>query len=337
MKVLIIGGTGLISQYITAGCVTKGYEVYLYNRKGSANYPNQVKTILGDRYNYASFEQQMQSYHFDCVIDMIAFKPADVESAARAFKGRTKQYIFCSTVDVYTKNSGALPIKETSPIGARKEFDYAFQKVACEAVVNRCQKEGIFETTIIRPAHTHAPGNGIIHSLAVWSTGNYIVDRFKKGLKIICHGDGTSVWVTAHAKDVSVAFVNAIGNKAAFGEAFHATGEEWMTWITYYQNIAEAMGYPAPKLVFILAHLLQKYEPEIGTICNENFKYNNIFDNTKAKNILGYSYKTDFKTGIKEVIDWLESNGKVDKAETNPVYDKIISHWESIENSIVAC
>ncbi|MEZ4675771.1 MAG: hypothetical protein R2932_16215 [Caldilineaceae bacterium] len=116
MRILIIGGTGIISTGITRLLLERGDEVVLYNR---GQRPSQVEgnytTITGDRKDFARFEGQMQEAGtFDCVIDMVCYLPEEAASAVRAFKGRTAHYIFCSTVDVYTKPAAAYPITEAA-------------------------------------------------------------------------------------------------------------------------------------------------------------------------------------------------------------------------------
>lgn len=86
MKVLIIGGTGLISTAITRFLVERGDEVTHYNRGKLDLYPTPagVRTIQGDRTDYPRFEQQMaEAGHFDCVMDMVGYAPEDAASAAR--------------------------------------------------------------------------------------------------------------------------------------------------------------------------------------------------------------------------------------------------------------
>src|SRR4051794_38207135 len=104
MKILIIGGTGLISTSITRQLLERGDDVTLYNRgQSEARIPDGAKQIHGNRKDYAVFEAQMaEAGEFDCVMDMIGFHPDDAESAVRAFKGRIGHFVFCSTVDVYS-------------------------------------------------------------------------------------------------------------------------------------------------------------------------------------------------------------------------------------------
>lgn len=110
-RILIVGGTGTISTGITRLLAERGDDVVLYNRgQHVSKIEGGFTTMLGDRTDLATFEDQMhEAGTFDCVIDMVCFQPDEAESALRAFAGRTGQYIFCSTVDVYTKPAAAYP------------------------------------------------------------------------------------------------------------------------------------------------------------------------------------------------------------------------------------
>src|SRR6185436_3774656 len=113
MKVLFIGGTGLISTAAARRLLEQGEQVFFYNR-GHGEIPAGVTHLAGDRRDFKTFEAQMAAAGaFDVVIDMCLYEPAETESIIRAFRGRIGQYIFCSTVDVYTKPSQRLPIHES--------------------------------------------------------------------------------------------------------------------------------------------------------------------------------------------------------------------------------
>ncbi len=117
MRVLIIGGTGLMSTAICAQLLARGDEVTVYNRgQRESRVPGQVRHIRGDRTQHGTFERQMaEAGAFDCVIDMICYRPQEAESDIRAFAGRTGHLVFCSTVDVYAKPAGRYPYRENEP------------------------------------------------------------------------------------------------------------------------------------------------------------------------------------------------------------------------------
>lgn len=137
MKVLIIGGSGLISTAITRQLLTRGDTVTHYNRRRTPlRVEGAVQTVAGDRTDFATFEAQMAATErFDCVIDMVCYLPAEAESVVRAFAGRTDHYIFCSTVDVYTKPAANYPIREDAERKPDPAFGYAYDKAACEEIL----------------------------------------------------------------------------------------------------------------------------------------------------------------------------------------------------------
>src|SRR5690349_6894590 len=105
MKILIIGGTGLISTGITRLLLDRGEEVWHYNRgQRSEEFRGRVRTVTGDRFDHARFEAQAAELpRFDAVIEMIGYAPEEARSLIRAFGGKTGHLVFCSTVDVYAR------------------------------------------------------------------------------------------------------------------------------------------------------------------------------------------------------------------------------------------
>ena len=60
MRVLIIGGTRLISTAITRALIARGDAVTLYNRgQTGADIPEGYDTITGNRKDYTAFEAQI--------------------------------------------------------------------------------------------------------------------------------------------------------------------------------------------------------------------------------------------------------------------------------------
>jgi len=329
MNILIIGGTGLISTAITRLLVERNEDVTIYNRgKSTAQVPEDVKRIFGDRKKYPAFEAQMrQEEPFDCVIDMVCFLPQDAESAIHAFRGQIKQYIFCSTVDVYTKPATRYPIKEDEQQEPSKSNSYAWNKAICEKILLEAHRHGDFSVTVIRPAYTYGEGRGILHTFGL---GTYFIDRVRRGKPIIVHGDGTSFWVACYRDDVARAFANAVGNSKTFGKTYHVTGEEWMTWDRYHQGVAEAMNVPTPALVHIPTDLLEKIVPKQAKGCVENFHFNDIFDNSLAKADLDFRYSISWIEGVRRTVRWLDEHGQIENSDNYPFYDRILATWERL-------
>jgi nucleoside-diphosphate-sugar epimerase len=325
MKVLMLGGTGLISTAISRQLLERGVDLTLYNRgQTAARLPASVKVITGDRNDFNAFEQQMQATgHFDCVIDMICFTPPQAESSVRAFRGRVGQFIFCSTVDVYAKPASRYPITEVEQ--RRGNNDYARNKVLCEDVFTSAHNA--FPLTILRPAFTYGEGGKLLDSFG-WTT--IVIDRLRKGKPIIVHGDGSAFWVACHVDDAAVAFVNAVGNSQAFSKTYHVAGEEWLTWNRYFELMAEAAGAPPPTLVHIPTDLLKRIDPQRALYTVTNFQGNNLFDNTLSRADLGFRYTISWREGAERAIRWLDQENGIENSDNDPFQDRIIAQWQTL-------
>ena len=328
MKALIIGGTGLISTGITRALQAMSVDVTHYNRgQAESLLADTPRTLNGNRQDFAAFEAQMADEgSFDCVIDMACFLPEEAESAVRAFRGRTGHYIFCSTVDVYTKQPSVLPIREDTPREPLPSFPYAYNKAKCERILEEAHDRGDFPVTIIRPAYTYGEGRGILHTFFF---GMYYLHRIRTG-----HGDGLSLWTACHRDDVGRAFAQAAGNPNVFGKAYHVTGEEWMTWDRYHQEVAAAMDAPKPEILHITTDMLYKALPEDALWVNENFKYNNIFDNSAARADLGFEYTIPFRKGVRRSIAWLDERNLINGDDEPAFYAPLIEAAERLSDRL---
>lgn len=334
MRVLIIGGTGIISTGISRLLIERGDDVVLYNRgQRQSQVEGNFTTMNGDRKEFAAFEKQMaEAGTFDCVIDMVCYLPEEAESAIRAFQGRTGQYIFCSTVDVYTKPASAYPITEDAEKQPSTKFMYGYNKARCEEMLFATHERGDMVVTSIRPGHTYGEGgNNLLHAMG---RGTYHVDRLRKEQPIIVHGNGTSFWPTCHRDDVAVAFVGAIGNEKAFGRGYHVAGEEWMTWEGYHQGLAKAIGAEPPEFVYIPTEALVRMAPKEAMLTEVNFSYNNLFDNSAARDELGFRVTIPWVEGARRTVNWLEENGQLEKSEDFPLYDQVIEAWRQATGNL---
>ena len=204
------------------------------------------------------------------------------------------------------------------------------KKAACERLLWQWQESAKQTFTVIRPVHTYTNTGAVLHT---FGGGTYHLDRLKRGLPIIVHGDGSSLWSSVHRDDAALAFVNALQNKLAFGRSYHLPGDECITWKQYHERIAEGIGAPKPRFVAIPTDLLHSIEPRTY-ISAINFSYNNAFDPSAAKTDLGFRYTRTIADGAREIYEWLEASGKLESAESMPSDDRIIAAWERLTNNL---
>ena len=326
MEVLLIGGTGLISTGITRQLVDAGHDVTCYTRgESEARVPEDVSMVRGDRTDFERFEEQAADLDVDCVIDMVCFDPAEAESAVRAFGGEIDQYVFCSTVDVYDRPPHSNPVAEDAQRHDEDHFvsEYGRDKTECEDVFTDAHDRGEFAATVIRPWHTYGEGGKINHT---FGKETYYLSRLREGEPIVVHGDGTSLWGPCHRDDVAGAFVGAVGNEAAYGEAYNVTSDETMTWNQYHQRAARAVGGPDPELVHVPTEVLFEVAPDRTGGLERHFQYSTVFDNAKAKRDLGFEYTIPFEEGVERTVAWLEERDLIEDA-AHPFDDALIAAW----------
>ena len=95
-KILVIGGTGLISTAVAQQLCDRGADLTLFNRgRTPSRVRGNVTLLAGDRTDFADFENKVRAAGpWDVVIEMIVSDPAAAESLVRACRGRAGQVIF---------------------------------------------------------------------------------------------------------------------------------------------------------------------------------------------------------------------------------------------------
>ncbi|MFW5976439.1 MAG: NAD-dependent epimerase/dehydratase family protein, partial [Bacillota bacterium] len=206
MKVLFIGGTGTISKAVSALAVEKGIDLYLFNRGNNNHFaPDDAKIIKGNIRNPDKASKKLQDYNFDVVVDWVAFTPEHIKIDIDLFKGKTEQYIFISSASAYQKPQTNYLIDESTPL-ANPYWEYSQNKIACENLLMSEYRKNNFPVTIVRPSHTYAKTSipaALNSNKAPWS----LIDRMRKGKKILVHGDGSSLWTMTHNSDFAKGIV----------------------------------------------------------------------------------------------------------------------------------
>src|ERR1700731_2462211 len=211
MRILFIGGTGIISTASTALAAQRGLDITLLSRgQHASELPAGVKTLIAD-VNDPALLQKLEREAFDAVVDWIAFTPADIERDLKLFRGGTKQFVFISSTSAYQKPSMHYLITESTPL-ANPYWEYARNKIACEERLMQTYREENFPVTIVRPSLTY--GETLIPLvLNSWQKSYTAVDRMLRGKKMLVPGDGTSLWVVTHNTHFAKGLVGLLGQQ----------------------------------------------------------------------------------------------------------------------------
>ncbi len=328
MKVLFIGGTGIISTACTKLAVERGIDLTLVRRgQRAASVPESVRTIVADIGDEAA-RRVLDGEKFDAVVDWIAFTPDQVERDIRLFRDRTEQYIFISSASAYQKPVSHYLITESTPL-ANPYWQYSRDKIACEEQLMQEYRETGFPITIVRPSLTYGDTQ-IVLAINSWQKSYTSVDRMRRGKKVIVPGDGSSLWVVTHNSDFAQGLVGLLGHRQAIGHAFHITSDEVLTWDQIYTITARAAGVE-PQIVHIASDYLGACKPELVGSLRGDKAASVVFDNSKIKRFVpGYCARTPFAEGIERTIAWFdaEPGHRVVDEEANAAWDKIIAEYE---------
>jgi nucleoside-diphosphate-sugar epimerase len=328
MRVLFIGGTGIISTASTALAAKRGMDVTLLTRgQHASQLPSGVKTLIAD-VNDPAVAQKLEGEAFDAVVDWIAFTPADIERHFKLFRGRTRQFVFISSTSAYQKPQTHYLMTESTPL-ANPYWDYSRNKIACEERLMQAYREEGFPVTIVRPSLTY--GETLIPLvLNSWQQSYTAVDRMIRGQKLIVPGDGSSLWVITHNTDFAKGLVGLLGHQQAIGHAFHITSDEVVTWDQLFRIVGDAAGVE-PQLVHIPSDFISACIPEKKGSLTGDKSVSVVFDNSKIKRFVPeYCATTPFAEGIRQSLAWFNadpSRKRIDH-EVNATLDKLIAAYE---------
>jgi len=324
VRLLFLGGTGNISTACVEQAVEAGHGVTVLNRgRSPSRVRGHVDVVTGERDDGPLLRRVAEGARFDAVVDFLAFRPEQVEIAIEAFGGRVGQYVFISSTSAYEKPVVRHVITEETPL--RNPFwEYARQKIACEERLWRARRDSGFPVTVVRPSYTYGE---------TWIPSGFggqdytLVARMRAGRPIVCHGDGTSLWVMTAASDFAVGLVGLLGQEGALGEAFHITSDEVLTWQAIYRTIAEAAGARL-EMVNVPSSLIAALYPERGGSLLGDKAWSVVFDNTKIRRFVpAYRPRVSFAEGMRRSVAWFDGDParRVVNAEMDRRIDRVIA------------
>ncbi len=330
MRILVVGGTGLISSEFVAQSLERGDELTLVTR-GNRPSPPGVKTIHADATDAVALRQalhgaRLRREKWDAVVQFIAFTPEHVRADIDTFAPLTDRYMLVATSAAYKTFERLHPLTEGTEL-ENLHWQYARDKIACEEALR--EGAGSLGYTIVRPAHTY--GASKIPAF----TGNSrhpwtIVDRMRRGAAIVLPGDGTALWTVTHARDVAAGMRGLLDTQDSLGKAVHITSDEALTWRGLYREIARAAGLSDAEFesqcICVPSDALVAAAPsQAGSIYGDKM-HNAVYDTSLIKQFVpGWQARVGFAEGIAEAVAWADadpSRQTVDD-EANEMFDRL--------------
>lgn len=341
MRVLFVGGTGLISSAVSPLLVSRGHDLTLINRGTSvkADAPEGARTIVADVNDAVSFRAAVKADvaangEYDSVVQWIGFDPDQISRDIGIFTGITRQYVFISSASAYETPPGYYITREDSTPLTNPYWQYSRDKAESETRLRVAYGETGFPFTVVRPSHTYARC-AIPAAINSWTHPWTIVDRMKRGAPILVHGDGSSLWTLTDHRDFAHGFAGLLGNDKAIAEEFHITSDDVLTWNQIHSYIASAVGLDPERTyeqtVFIPTDLLVRFNKEAFEGPIKGDKANNaIFDNSKVRSLVpDYRPQHRFEDSINESIAWFmeRPERRILDSAANALYDDVSARF----------
>lgn len=313
MKVLFIGGTGRLSKDVVACALSRGHAVSLLTR-GTASrrafVPEGCEMLIGNVRDTETCSQLVRDRQFDVVIDFLSFTENQLLRTLDVFASHCSQFIFVSSATVYKKSDEEEVVSEEKTSVGNDAWEYAHNKCLCEQLLrDYCSKEGMPAYTIIRPYVTY--GNTRVPypivprgNVREWS----LVARIKWGLPVPVFDGGLTKTTLTHTKDFAVGAVGLFGNSKAYGEAFHITGDEEVTW----GSVLDAVGGSVGREVIrqnMSQEAIYGALPEYRPILLGDKGHTMRFDNSKIANMVPeFSAAISLREGVADMVSFYESH-----------------------------
>jgi nucleoside-diphosphate-sugar epimerase len=234
-RALVLGGAGFVGVAACKELMRRGVETIAAGRK-ERPYGTFTSYVAFDRTDDEQLERAFKQVEPDVVLDLACYRPGEVRSVARLFKGA--RYVFVST-GVYPNLDGRaareedfVPLVGDPP----PQLDYMNGKRWCETMLAR---ETDLPWTVIRPPAVFGPAD---HTLRIAA----YIQRVEDGGPLL-------VPVESYERQAGLAWVKDIGYACALAcdlrkdlthRAFNAAFEG-VSLRDLVEGIAQAMGRPA--------------------------------------------------------------------------------------------
>ena len=254
-KILVIGATGAMGQYLVPRLLDMGYSVDAVAKDTLPLIHSNLHSSVLDGYDEKAVAEQLKKGYHGIVDFMLYGDDKRFEDRIPMFLDNTDHYIFLSTYRTYANEER--PIKETSPLlidvlspeeQALNYNDYCLYKAREERLLHASGRKNY---TIIRPAITYSIGRYQLTTLEA----PVLIPRIREGKTVLLPEEAMNVQATmSWAGDIATMISRLLLNPANFGETFTVSTAEHHSWETiaeYYRKLTGMKYVTIPKEEFL--------------------------------------------------------------------------------------
>lgn len=298
-KVLLIGGTGVLSSAVVQTAIQKGLDVTIVTR-GKRKLPQGVSSIVCDKDDKGKLSQELDS-HYDAVIDFLCYTDTELESSFKFYSKYTNQYFFISSCAVFDTRVGGL-LNEDSP-KILPIWQYSVEKWAAEQKLQELASATQCNYTIVRPCVTYGDTRipyGIYPEYGYHWT---LCARILAEKPIIIWNNGDNRCNMLRVEDFAVGVVGLIGNDKAYNEAFNICGDETPSWREVLSAVEDYLGKKAITIDVTSEFYAEQLPHRAGEILGGRSIDANI-SNIKIKAIVPeFKQSISIKEGVFKTLD----------------------------------
>lgn len=327
MKVLLLGGTGVLSSAVLEACLSKEFDTYVLNR-GHHNIQQLPldHILISDLRDSKSVAEIIGSLTFDVIVDFLSYTPTHLSNTLSIFNGHMKHYVFISSATVYSIYNNS-PITEDREL-VKSGWEYAINKAICEKLVAEKAAEYGFFFTIVRPYVTYGDTRipfALCKRHQQWS----LVNRIKNEKPILMWDDGMASCPITHVSDFAKGLTGLLGNPMSNGKAYHITSDEVRTWNDVIKILGNELG-KEPKIFYLSSQILEKEFPMYGNELTGDKARNYYFDNTRIKEAVpDFSSLVSLEEGLNKTLRYYQQTPQLQSFDIrwDADMDRVISKY----------
>jgi nucleoside-diphosphate-sugar epimerase len=277
-KVLVLGSSGAMGQYLVPLLAEMGYSVTAVSLDDEKPCSERVRCIKADAKDRATVEALLAE-GYDGVVDFMVYWSDDFKDVYKLFLDNTAHYIYFSTYRIYADEEH--PIKETSPRlleattdeALRASNDYCIYKAKGEDLLLSSEYKN---WTAVRPAITYSRMRYQLVTLEAPNT----VARAKAGKAVVLPIEAKDKQATmSWAGDVAKMLARLLFNPVAYREIYSVTTSEHHTWgeiAEYYRELCGLRAVWVPKEDYIA--ILAGDDEQRTLLYRRQLEYDRLFD-----------------------------------------------------------
>jgi nucleoside-diphosphate-sugar epimerase len=302
--------------HVSLRLAAEGYDVTVFHRGiTSAEFPNSVGEIIGDRNNLRDFASEFERLKPDVVLDMILLTETQAGELMEVMSGIARRLVVASSCDVYLNynmlrgeeldSTSVEKISEDSPlreklypyrkdVSQENEILYNYDKILVERTV---MSDPDLPATVLRLPMVYGPGD-YQHRFYGY------IKRMIDNRPAILIGKNRAEWriTRGYVENCAEAIYLAVTDEKAAGRAYNVGDPQALPEKEWIEKIAEMMGWTG-KIIGLPKDKLPEHLKE-----DLHWQYHLDVDTSRIRDELGFTEKINREEALRRTIEWEKNN-----------------------------